>query len=74
MGLGGNNLKLCLRAGKEASPTPSLPTSCSQETVPPASWKLGQPLLLPWKPLLGLEPPGPRPLPTPLPQCSFPQN
>lgn len=44
-------------AGKEVSPTPTLPTSCSQETTPLASWKLGQPLLLPWKPLLGLEPP-----------------
>lgn len=70
--------KLCLRGLGRRRPHP-LPAHQLQpgdrETAPPwASWKLGQPLLLPWKPLLGLELSGPRPLPVPLPLGSFPQN
>ena len=68
--LGGRNLLSCVGG---SIPHPHLPTSCIQETAPrpPGSWAS---LLLSWKLLLGLEPLGPRPLPTPLPQCSFPQD
>lgn len=42
-------------------PPPSLPAAARRRPMLEA----GLPLLLPWKPLLGLKPAGPRPLPTP---------